>query len=70
MMGTIDRERPTLMIELHGRTAAADTLKQLAKFDYHYSVPSTGAEYRSTSDLLSWFPDACVQVIGISNDPS
>jgi FkbM family methyltransferase len=70
MMGTIDRQRPTIMIELHGRTAASDTLKQLARFDYQYSVPLTGTEFGSAADLIAWFPDACVQVIGVSQDPS
>lgn len=64
MMQTIERRRPGLMIEMHGRDAATDTLRQLAHLSYQYLLCSTSVRYQSAEDLLGVLPDACVQVIG------
>jgi FkbM family methyltransferase len=64
MMGTLDKRRPTIMIEMHGREAASRTLLTLAALGYRYRLSSTGAAYPTAQDLLDSLPDACVQVIG------
>jgi FkbM family methyltransferase len=64
MMDTLERHRPGFMIELHGRAAAAATLRCLARLGYRYLLSSTGASYQSADGLLDALPEACVQVIG------
>jgi FkbM family methyltransferase len=63
MLGTLERNRPGLMIELHGREAAAATLRQLSHLRYAYLLCSTGARYRTAEDLLESLADRCVQII-------
>jgi FkbM family methyltransferase len=65
MMKTIESTRPALMLELHGRTAARDTLKQLSRAGYRYTVPANGTVFANADDLAASFPDQCVQVIGM-----
>jgi FkbM family methyltransferase len=64
MMQTLEKTRPGLMIELHGREAAASTLQILAALGYQYLVCATGERYRTAEALLDSLPEACVQVIG------
>ncbi len=64
MMGTLEKTRPHLMIELHGRQAAADTLRCLARLDYRYLLASDGSLHAACDDLLAAVPDACVQIVG------
>ena len=64
MMATLERTRPGLMIELHGRDAAADTLQTLARLGYRYVVPNTAAAYPNAEALLASLPDACFQIVG------
>jgi FkbM family methyltransferase len=64
MMATLEKHRPSFMIEMHGRDAASQTLLSLAGLGYQYRLSSTAAMYRSAEDLLDSLPDACVQVIG------
>jgi len=64
MMDTLTDIRPTLMIELHGRAAAAATLTQLARLQYQWSVPATGTRWSTAEALLDSLPEACVQIIG------
>jgi FkbM family methyltransferase len=64
MMDTIARHRPTLLIELHGRSRAARTLSKVDLHRYEYRVPGHPALFRTSADLLAWMPDACIQVIG------
>jgi FkbM family methyltransferase len=67
MMGTLEQSRPGFMIELHGREAAAATLRCLAPLGYQYLLSSTGARYPTADALLDGLPEACVQVIGQSS---
>jgi FkbM family methyltransferase len=64
MMETLKKNRPTLMIELHGREAASGTLGCLAGLGYHYLLASTAARFRTAEALVDSLPEACVQVIG------
>jgi FkbM family methyltransferase len=66
MMATLEKSRPTFMIELHGRQAATGALGHLAKLGYRYLSCSTAARFTSAEALLDSLPDACVQVIGYS----
>jgi FkbM family methyltransferase len=64
MMETLERRRPSLMIELHGRQAASATLGCLGRLRYQYLVSSTAIRYPTAEALLDSLPEACVQVIG------
>jgi FkbM family methyltransferase len=64
MMDTLEKNRPGVMIELHGREAASETLGSLARLGYQYLVCSTAVKYATAEALLDSLPDACVQVIG------
>jgi FkbM family methyltransferase len=64
MMDTLEKSRPNLMIELHGRQAAAETLRCLAGLGYEYLLSSTATRYPTAEALLDSLPEACVQVIG------
>jgi hypothetical protein len=64
MMTTLEKSRPHLMIELHGREAGSETLRRLAGLGYEYLLSSTGTRYRTAGALLDSLPEACVQVIG------
>jgi FkbM family methyltransferase len=64
MMRTLEKSRPSFMIELHGREAGSATLRYLAGLGYEYLLTSTGTRYRTAEALLDSLPDVCVQVIG------
>jgi FkbM family methyltransferase len=64
MMETLEKSRPSFMIELHGREAGSETLRCLAGLGYEYLLSSTATRYRTAEALLDSLPDACVQVIG------
>jgi FkbM family methyltransferase len=64
MMETLEKSRPGLMVELHGRDAASETLRILASLHYHYLLCSTATRYSTAQALLDALPEACVQVIG------
>lgn len=62
MMRTLERRRPTLLVELHGRDAAQQVLPRLAVLRYEFEVPAAGARFATADELLAWMPEACVQV--------
>ena len=64
MTETLENTRPGLMIELHGREAASNTLRALASLGYSYLQCSTGVTCKTAETLLASLPEACVQVIG------
>jgi FkbM family methyltransferase len=64
MLDTLERARPGLMFELHGKDAAADTLRLMSDLRYQYSIPPAAARYETAEALLDALRDACVQVIG------
>jgi FkbM family methyltransferase len=64
MMRTLERHRPRLLIELHGRDAASGALAALTPLGYRYLRCSSGIEYQSADALLPALPDACEQVVG------
>jgi FkbM family methyltransferase len=64
MVRTLEKSRPSFMIELHGRKAASDTLECLSELGYQYLLSSTSTRYRNAEELLDSLPEACVQVIG------
>jgi FkbM family methyltransferase len=64
MLQTIARYRPTLLIELHGRGPAAQTVSKVDPLRYEYRVPGHQGVFRSADELLAWMPEACVQIIG------
>jgi FkbM family methyltransferase len=64
MMETLEKNRPGLMVELHGRHAASQTLRILASLNYRYLLCSTATRYSTAQAVLDALPEACVQVIG------
>jgi FkbM family methyltransferase len=60
---TIVAHRPTLILELHGRAAACDTLSQLAPAGYRYLDVRSGKSFPSARHLEEWCPDEVFQVI-------
>jgi hypothetical protein len=65
MLETIEKNRPELIFELHGRAAAKETLKYLDA--YRWQVPGEDRFY-SAQELSDVFPESCVQVIGCPED--
>jgi FkbM family methyltransferase len=63
MRHTLERERPALMIELHGRASASHTLGQLAGVGYRFTRPPDTRQV-SAQILLDDLRDECFQVIG------
>jgi FkbM family methyltransferase len=63
MMHTLAARRPTLLIELHGRAAAVETLGRLAGAGYRYAETASGREFPDAEALAAWFPDQCLQVV-------
>lgn len=61
MRETIERHRPALIFELHGRQAARETLKGLGAYDWQ--IPGENKQY-SAQQLAEIFPEACLQVVG------
>lgn len=61
MLETIERHRPALIFELHGRQAARETLKGLGAYDGQ--IPGENKQY-SAQQLADIFAEACLQVIG------
>jgi FkbM family methyltransferase len=64
MARTIERHRPILVLELHGRAAAQATLAHLAPAGYRYKDVASGRTFGTARELGDWFPEACLQVIG------
>jgi len=65
MLETIERHRPALIFELHGRQAARETLKGLGAYDWQF--PGENKQY-SAQQLADIFPEACLQVIGAATN--
>jgi FkbM family methyltransferase len=64
MQKTIERHRPTLLLELHGQTAARTTLEAIRWAGYTFHEGSSGKRFADAEALIAWFPEACLQVIG------
>lgn len=62
MMRTLERARPTILVELHGRGAAQQVLPRLAALRYAFDVPAAGVRFGTADELLAWMPEACIQV--------
>ncbi len=55
---------PVIILEAHGRGAAERTFPLLECFGYRYQIVSKNREeFSIVKDLLTWFPDAVLQVI-------
>jgi len=61
---TLARYHPTLVLELHARSAARSTLVSLAPHGYRYVDLASRREFGDAGELSEWMPDACLQVIG------
>lgn len=63
MRNVMRRYRPTVLIELHGRTAARETLDAPAWEGYTFREAASGRSFDDAAALGAWFPDACLQVL-------
>jgi FkbM family methyltransferase len=67
MTNTIVEHRPTMVIELHGKSAAHATLIALDQCYYRYQECSTQKFFRSAKELVDWMTETCIQVIALPN---
>ncbi len=63
MRNTIARYRPAILMELHGQRAARGTLEAIDWSGYTFQEASAGRTFAKTAEVLTWFPDACIQVL-------
>jgi FkbM family methyltransferase len=63
MRATVERHRPTLLVEIHGRAAARATVAPLAGLGYRYRDAESGTAFADAAALLAWFPEAVRQIV-------
>ena len=63
MRQTIERYRPSMLIEIHGRNAARAVAEAVDWSSYRFEEVSGGARFDDAQALLEWFPEACLQVV-------
>jgi FkbM family methyltransferase len=63
MRRTIVKQRPTFLMELHGRPAAQGTLAGADWSGYQFHDAASGRVFDTADALASWFPDACLQIL-------
>jgi FkbM family methyltransferase len=59
----ISHHRPIILLEVHGKSVAEKTFRRLDRAGYRYQDTSSRKEFHAVNDLLSWFPDALLQII-------
>jgi len=64
MRRTLARFKPTLLIELHGRASARPALAAFEGLDYRFQEVAGERTFDGPEQLLEWFPEACLQVVG------
>jgi FkbM family methyltransferase len=65
MMSTIGVARPIVIIELHGRSAALETLRLLDRSHFRYQVSKDLRPFDSADALVDWMPEECIQVVAL-----
>lgn len=63
MRAAVAAQRPTMLVEIHGRAAAKATLAPLAGLGYRYRDADSGATFADEAALLAWFPEAVRQIV-------
>jgi FkbM family methyltransferase len=63
MLRTLDKYHPLILLELHGRYAAEQTLPQLDQVGYRYDDYSKHMEYSDAVEFLRVFPDIVTQIL-------
>jgi FkbM family methyltransferase len=63
MLRTLEKYRPLILLELHGRSAAEQTLPQLDQVGYCYNDFSKKKEYSNGQEFLKVFPDSVAQIL-------
>ena len=61
---TLSRDRPVLLLEIHGRPAAEKTFQKLEGANYRYQDAASRKEFANVAELLAWFPNTVLQIIG------
>lgn len=56
MLKTLERKRPTLLIELHGPDAARETLPLLDRLGYRYQETQSSRRFESSQQFVAWMP--------------
>jgi FkbM family methyltransferase len=62
MQRTLQKHRPIILLEVHGRAAAESALPKLGSLNYHFVVIN-GSKFPNADALLQWFPDSVLQLI-------
>jgi FkbM family methyltransferase len=63
MLRTLEKYRPLILLELHGRPAAEQTLSQLDQVGYRYNDFSRKKEYPNGPEFSRDFPETVTQIL-------
>jgi FkbM family methyltransferase len=63
MRSVMGRYRPAILVELHGQTAARETLAAADWNGYEFEEATSGQRFLDAAQLSDWFPDACLQIL-------
>lgn len=66
MKNILEQNRPILLIEIHGRNAAQQTIPLLEKNGYRFQEMD-GREFEHADEFLASFPDKVIQLICLPN---
>lgn len=63
MLRTLKKYHPVILLEIHGRSAAEQTLPLLDQIGYRYNDCSTKIKYENGLEFLKAFPDTVAQIL-------
>ena len=63
MQATLEAERPTLVLELHGDWNARASFEQLDPLGYRYLDPTTGGRFQTGKEVVDVFGDVVFQIV-------
>lgn len=65
MQATLEAERPTLILELHGAGNALASLDQLDPLGYRYLDPASGARFQTAKEVVDVLGDVVAQIVAL-----
>ena len=65
MQATLDAQRPTLILELHGAGNALASLDQLDPLGYRYLEPASAARFQTAKEVVDALGDVVVQIVAL-----
>ncbi|HJS29140.1 MAG TPA: FkbM family methyltransferase [Anaerolineales bacterium] len=63
MEQTLARHRPVLLIEIHGREPAEQTLRLLDEAGYRFDDPAAGEAFSGFTEIMGWMPNSPRQIL-------